>query len=74
MLLSPHQNAGQNQNIKIANRLYENVSQIKYSGMAAANQNFIQKEIKRRLSSGDACYHSVQSFLSSRLLSKNVKN
>jgi hypothetical protein len=32
----------------------------------------IQEEIKRRLNSGNACYHSVQNFLSSRLLSKNV--
>jgi hypothetical protein len=27
----------------------------------------------RRLSSGNACYHSVQNLLSSRLLSKNLK-
>jgi hypothetical protein len=33
----------------------------------------IQDEIKRRLNSGKACYHSVQSLLSSRLLSKNLK-
>jgi hypothetical protein len=33
----------------------------------------IQKEIKRRLNSGIACYHSDQNLLSSRLLSKNVK-
>jgi hypothetical protein len=33
----------------------------------------IQEEIKRRLNSGNACYHSVQSLLSSRLLSKNLK-
>jgi hypothetical protein len=39
----------------------------------AANQNLIQEEIKRRLNSGNACYHSVQNLLSSRLLSKNVK-
>jgi hypothetical protein len=32
-----------------------------------------QEEIKRRMNSDDACYHSVQNFLSSRLLSKNVK-
>jgi hypothetical protein len=31
------------------------------------------EEIKRRLNSGNACYHSVQSLLSSRLLSRNVK-
>jgi hypothetical protein len=33
----------------------------------------IGEEIKRRLNSGNACYHSVQNLLSSRLLSKNVK-
>jgi hypothetical protein len=33
----------------------------------------IQEGIKRRLNSGNACYHSVQSILSSRLLSKNLK-
>jgi hypothetical protein len=33
----------------------------------------IQDEIKRRLNSGNACYHSVQNLLSSLLLSKNVK-
>jgi hypothetical protein len=33
----------------------------------------IQKEIKGRLNSGNACYQSVQTLLSSRLLSKNLK-
>jgi hypothetical protein len=37
-------------------------------------QNLIQEEIKRRLNSGNACYHSVQSLLSSCLLSKNLKS
>jgi hypothetical protein len=41
--------------------------------MKVTNQNLIQEEIKRRLNSGNACYHSVQNLLSSRLLSKNVK-
>jgi hypothetical protein len=36
------------------------------------NQNLIQEKIKRRLNSGNSCYHSVQSLLSSRLLSKNI--
>jgi hypothetical protein len=35
--------------------------------------NVIQEEIKRRLNSGNACYHSVQTLLSSRLLSKHIK-
>jgi hypothetical protein len=33
----------------------------------------MQEEIKRRFNSGNACYHSVQSLLSSLLLSKNLK-
>jgi hypothetical protein len=33
----------------------------------------IQEEIKRRLNSGNVCYHSVQNILSSRLLSKSLK-
>jgi hypothetical protein len=49
------------------------VSQFKYLGTTVTNQNFIQEKIKRRLSSGNACYHSVQDLLSFRLLSKNLK-
>jgi hypothetical protein len=60
MLLSRHQNVGQNRDIKIANRSFENVSQFKYLGTAVTNQNLIEEEIKRRLNSGNACYHSVQ--------------
>jgi hypothetical protein len=70
VLLSHDQNAGQNWDIRIGNRLFENVSQFKYLRMKVTNQNLIQEEIKRRLSSGNASYHSVQS---SHLLSKNVK-
>jgi hypothetical protein len=49
MLLSHHQNAGKNQELKIAKRLFENVSQFKYLGMIVTNQNLIQEEIKMRL-------------------------
>jgi hypothetical protein len=73
MLLSRHQILGQNQDIKIANRSFENVSQLKNLGMTITNQNLIQQEIKRRLNSGNPCYHSVQNLLSSSLLSKNLK-
>jgi hypothetical protein len=41
--------------------------------MTVTNQNLIEEEIKRRLNSGNACYHSVQKLLSSCLLLKNVK-
>jgi hypothetical protein len=60
MLLSCHQMAGQI------------VAQFKYLGTTVANHILIQEEFKRRLNSGNACYHSVQNLLFSRLLSKNV--
>ena len=42
-------------------------------GTTLTNQNSIAGKIKRRLMSGNACYHSVQNLLSSRFLSKNLK-
>jgi hypothetical protein len=73
MLLSCYQNVGQNWDITIANRSFENVSQFKYLGTTVTNQNLIQVEMKRRLNSVNACYHSVQNLLSSHLWSKNLK-
>jgi hypothetical protein len=73
MLPSHHQNAGQDQNIKIANRSFGNVSQLKYLGTTVTNPNLVQEEIRRRLDSGNACYHSVEDLTSSRLLSKNLR-
>jgi hypothetical protein len=49
------------------------VAQFRYLGTTITNQNVIQEELKGRLNSGNACYHSVQNFLSSGLLSKNIK-
>jgi ribosomal protein S2 len=47
MLLSSHQNAGQNHDIKIANRCFQNVAQFRYFRMTITNLNLIQEEIKR---------------------------
>ena len=44
-----------------------------YLGTTLTNQNSIPEEIKSRLRLGNACYHSVRSLLSSRLLYKNLK-
>ena len=42
-------------------------------GTALINQNCIQVEVKSRMMLGNACYHSAQKLLSSRLSSKNLK-
>jgi hypothetical protein len=39
MLLSRHKNAGQNHDIKIGNRFFENVEQFRYLGKRVTNQN-----------------------------------
>jgi hypothetical protein len=46
MLLSRHQNAGQNHYIKIGNRCFENVAQFRYLGVTITSQILIQEEIK----------------------------
>jgi hypothetical protein len=71
--MSRNQKVGQKHSIKIANRSFEEVAKFKYPGTAVTDQNCKYEEIKSRLNSGNACYHSVQNILSSCLLSRNVK-
>jgi hypothetical protein len=59
--------------IKIVNRFFEAVAEFKYLGTTLTDQNSMHEEIKSRLNSGNACYYSIYSHLSSRLLSRNVK-
>ena len=54
------------------NSSFESVEEFKYWGTTITNQNSIQEEIKSRSNSRNACYHSVQDLLSSKLLSKNT--
>jgi hypothetical protein len=65
--------AGKNRNVKVANKSLENEAELIYLGMTATNQTLINEEIKRRLKSGNACHHSAQNLLTSRL-SINVKS
>jgi hypothetical protein len=56
MIMSRHQNSGQNQNTRIGNESFENVATFKYLGTTLTNRNDIHDEIKSRLNSGNACY------------------
>ena len=69
--MSRDQNAGR---IHSDNSTFERVEEFKYLETALTNQNSNAEEIKSRLRSGNACYHSVQNLLSSSLLSKNLKS
>jgi hypothetical protein len=71
MLMSRSQKAGQKHGIKIGNGSFEVVANFKYLVTTLTNQNCMHEEIKSRLNSGNACYHSIQSLLSSHLLSRN---
>jgi hypothetical protein len=67
------QKAGQRQRIKTVIRSFEDVAKFKYLRTTLTDQNCIYEEIKSRLNSGYACCHSVETLLSCRLLSRNVK-
>jgi hypothetical protein len=49
------------------------VAKFKYLGRTLMDQNCMREGIKSRIKSGNACYHLVQSLLSSCLLSTNIK-
>jgi len=59
--------------VRIDNSTFGRVEEFKYLGTTLTNQNSIAEEIKSKLGSRNACYHSVQNLLSSRLLTKNSK-
>jgi hypothetical protein len=73
MLISRSQKIGQKHSIKMGNRSFEDVAKFKYLGTTPTDPNCMHKEIKSRLTLENACYHLVQSLLSSHLLSRNVK-
>ena len=73
MEIGSHRGMIANAHIKIGRNSYEKVKTFKYLGSLLTNQNSIQEETKCRLKAGNKCYYSVETLLSSRLLSKNLK-
>ena len=57
----------------VDNRSFEWAKKFKFLRTTLTNQNSIQEEIKSRVNSGNAYYHSVQNLLSSRSLTENTK-
>jgi hypothetical protein len=73
MVMPRDQNAGRSHSINIDNTARERIQEFIYLGTTLSYQNSIQEETKRRLKSGNACYHPVQNILLSCLISKNSK-
>jgi hypothetical protein len=46
LVMCRHQNAGQNHNIMIADRIFENVTKFKYLGTTVANRNYILQKLR----------------------------
>jgi hypothetical protein len=67
MFILRHETAGQNHNIKIANKSLKNVIRFKYLEMTVTNQNFIHKNNENRLNLKSACSLSVHIFLFSSI-------
>jgi hypothetical protein len=73
VLIPHHQNAGQNHNMKVANKTLKDAAKFIYLGFTVINQNCICKEIRNILNLKNACHLSFQNILSFCLLSENVK-
>ena len=73
IVVSQDQIAARRHGIKADNSTFERVEEFRYLGTTLRNQNSIEEEIKSRLKLGNACYDLVQNFMSSSLLSKNIK-
>ena len=73
VIMPQGEHAGQNNDVRIGNKSFEDVEQFRYLEKTITNQNSIHKEIKSILKSGNACYYSAQNLFSSSLLYKNLK-
>jgi hypothetical protein len=73
MLMLCSQKIRQKHRIKIVNRSFEEVGKFEYLGTTLKGKNCMDKGTKSGLILMNACYRSVQSLLSSHLLSSNVE-
>jgi hypothetical protein len=64
MFMFHHRDAGQNKNVKGMNKSFDSVAELKYLGTIVTDQNCTHEQIKSRLNSGNAYYHSVQNRVS----------
>jgi len=60
--------------MKLGNKPFENLEQLRYFGTTLTNRKSVREEIKNKFMLGNARFHLVQNLLSSNLPSKNVKN
>jgi hypothetical protein len=74
MVMSRDQNAGRSHNIQTDSSSLELVEHFEHLGRTLTNQYSIQEELKRRLKSGNACYHSVHNFMSTSLLPEKFRD
>jgi len=59
--------------VNICDIHFGKLEQFWYLGTTPTNKNCIHEEIKSRLKSENACYHSLQNILSSSSLSKDAE-
>jgi hypothetical protein len=62
MLLSHHQNGGQNHHMKTPNGSFGNAAHFKYLAVTVTNQNLILENIKRRLNMGSVATSQSRTF------------
>jgi hypothetical protein len=70
VFVSYHQTAGQNHNIKVVNKFFENMTQNIWEQWYQV-KICVKEEIKRSLHLWNACYCAVKGLLFSCLLSEN---